>query len=325
MKVKHKKWKISGIILLLFILFVYVNNTSLFTNQQNEAKLLAHRGLAQTFPMEGIEWDTCTAEIIFPPEHQYLENTIPSMEAAFQAGANTVELDVKRTKDNQLAVFHDFELSCRTDGKGEPSEYTMEELKRLDVGYGYTADGGQSFPFRGKGVGLMPSLDEVLERFPKERLLIHIKSIEKKDGDLLADYLHRLTAEQQELITVYGDNQPIDSLKKKMPTLKVMSMETMKSCMIPYLAIGWSGYIPESCENTQIHLPEKYAKWIWGWPHKFVNRMASVDTNVVVVAGDGGWSEGFDTGEDLQRLPADFEGEIWTNRIEKIAPLTKTE
>jgi hypothetical protein len=28
------------------------------------------------------------------------------------------------------------------------------------------ADGGKTFPFRGKGIGVMPSLDEVLQAFP---------------------------------------------------------------------------------------------------------------------------------------------------------------
>ncbi len=52
----------------------------------------------------------------------------------FEGGADSVELDVKRTKDNQLAVFHDFELSCRTNEEGSPSDYTMEELKEDGVG-----------------------------------------------------------------------------------------------------------------------------------------------------------------------------------------------
>jgi len=285
-----------------------------------EPILLAHRGMAQTFSMEGIEWDTCTAKRINQPEHPYLENTIPSIEAAFEAGANRVEFDIKRTKDNQFAVFHDFELSCRTDGAGAPADYTMEELKKLDVGYGYTADNGQSFPFRGKGVGMMPSMAEVLAQFPEKEFLIHIKSNDAKDGELLAKYLGELSEEQQKLITVYGDNEPIEILQAEMPELRMMSMDTMKSCMIPYLLLGWTGYIPGNCENSQIHLPEKYARFIWGWPDKFLQRMDSVNTKVVIVAGDGNWSEGFDQKVDLERLPANFFGEIWTNRIEAIAP-----
>lgn len=47
--------------------------------------LLAHCGLAQTFSMDGITDESCTAERIHQPEHPYLENTILSMEAVSQA------------------------------------------------------------------------------------------------------------------------------------------------------------------------------------------------------------------------------------------------
>ena len=65
----------------------------------------------------------------------------------------------------------------------------MAELRPLDVGYGYTADGGQTFPFRGKGVGLMPSLSEVLAAFPDQRLLINVKSHDRSEGEKLAAVL----------------------------------------------------------------------------------------------------------------------------------------
>ena len=38
------------------------------------------------------------------------------------------------------------------------------ELEALDIGHGYTADGGATFPFRGKAVGEMPTLGEALAR-----------------------------------------------------------------------------------------------------------------------------------------------------------------
>lgn len=317
-----RKLKIVGILLVGLILFITLNNSSMFMDKsKNTSSLLAHRGVAQTFPMEGLEWDTCTAKRIFEPEHSFIENTIPSMKAAFAAGADRVEIDVIRTKDDQLAIFHDHLLECRTDGVGSPTDYTMDELKQLDVGYGYTADEGKSYPLRGKGQGLMPSLTEVLEQFPTQSFLLHIKSAREDDGKLLARYLQDLTLEQRSLLTVYGDDGPIKQLKNEIPDLRVMSMATMKSCMIPYLAIGWTGIIPAACENTQIHLPESYGKWIWGWPHKFVERLESVNSKVVMVAGDGGWSEGFDTESDFKRLPPNFSGEIWTNRIDVIAPL----
>ncbi|MEY9094304.1 glycerophosphoryl diester phosphodiesterase [Paenibacillus sp. RC84] len=60
------------------------------------------------------------------------------MEAAFQAGADSMELDIKPTKDGQFAVFHDWTLDCRTPASGKTSDYTMAQLKELDIGYGYS-------------------------------------------------------------------------------------------------------------------------------------------------------------------------------------------
>ncbi|WP_066392617.1 glycerophosphodiester phosphodiesterase family protein [Neobacillus mesonae] len=322
---KFKRY-IKRVFIFLFILptFLYLNNSSLFTKTRNQSPLLlAHRGMAQTFPMEGIMNDTCTAERIYPPEHPYLENTIPSMEAAFQAGADIVELDIKPTKDGQFAVFHDWTLDCRTNADGMVKDYTMAELKKMDIGYGYTADNGKTFPFRGKGIGLMPSLDEVLKHFPEGSFLIHIKSTDEDEGVQLASYLSKLPKNHLEQLTVYGDDSPVSSVKKQLPDLRVMSMASLKSCLLPYIGIGWTGIIPGACRNTQLHIPEKYAPLLWGFPNKFLNRMDSVNTRVILVAGDGGWSEGFDSTQDLKRLPQNYNGGIWTNRIDVIAPLLK--
>lgn len=307
----------------LFILFIYVNNSSLLVpNHHNPPLLLAHRGLAQTFPIEGVENDTCTAQQIYPPEHPYLENTIPSIQAAFDAGANIVELDVHLTKDQQFAVFHDWTLDCRTNGKGVTREHTLAELKQLDIGYGYTHDHGKTYPFRGKGIGLMPSLTEVLNTFPNQSLLIHVKSNDPKEGELLAKQLSKLPVPQQKRLTVYGGDEPIQSFKQQLPEIRVMSKATMKKCLIPYVLIGWTGYVPEACKQTQLHIPDQIAPLLWGWPYKFQHRMDHVDTRVVIVKGNGtSFSDGFDTPEDIQRLPAHYSGVIWTNRIDRIAPL----
>ncbi|MFM1654038.1 glycerophosphodiester phosphodiesterase family protein [Brevibacillus sp. B_LB10_24] len=311
------------LVLLALVAFIYVNNSSyLAVPRSGKPLLLAHRGLAQTYSMEGITNDTCTAERIYSPEHPFLENTIPSMEAAFQAGADVVEFDVHITKDEQFAVFHDWTLDCRTNADGVTRDYTMVELKKMDIGYGYTADHGKTFPFRGKGVGMMPSLTEVLSRFPDKAFLIDIKSNDPYEGELLAAYLSALPKQQQNLLAVYGGDKPIAALKEKMPDMRVMSMATMKSCLIPYLAVGWTGYLPAACEHTELHIPEKIAPWLWGWPDRFLNRMDRTDTRTIVVGGDGSdFSSGFDTVEDIKRLPSHYTGWIWTNRIDRIAPL----
>ncbi|NLY88065.1 MAG: glycerophosphodiester phosphodiesterase [Firmicutes bacterium] len=307
---------------LAFLLFVYLNNSSFFVPRKDgKPLLLAHRGLGQTFPMEGITGETNTARIIYEPEHPYLENTIPSMEAAFRAGADIVEFDVHPTKDGQFAVFHDWILDYRTDGQGVTREHTLAELKKLDIGYGYTADGGKTYPFRGKGVGCMPSLQEVLDYFPGRSFLIHIKSDDPQEGELMADFLQALPEERLARLTVYGGDRPVALLKERLPQLRVMSMATLKRALLSYALLGWTGYIPPAIRGTQLHLPLKYARYLWGWPHRFLSRMEAVDTRVILVLGDGKWSEGFDRVEDLQQLPVHYTGGIWTNRIDRIGPV----
>ncbi|SDL63742.1 glycerophosphodiester phosphodiesterase family protein [Sediminibacillus halophilus] len=320
----YKLVKIIGMVLVLLAVFMFLNNSSFFTKARTgQSFLLAHRGVAQTFSIEDLTGQTCTAEQIYPPEHAFLENTIPSMKAAFEYGADMVEFDVRPTKDERFAVFHDWTLDCRTNVDGEPSEYTMEELKKIDIGYGYTSDNGESYPFRGKGIGMMPSMTEVLTTFPEQLFLIHIKSDDPAEGEQMADLLKSIGDNQRKRLTVYGGNAPIAKLKELLPDQRVMSKATLKKCLIPYLSVGWTGMIPDSCKHTQLHIPEKYAKWLWGWPDKFLNRMDSVGTRVIVVAGNGKWSEGFDSKADLNRLPENYSGGLWTNRIDKISELMK--
>jgi glycerophosphoryl diester phosphodiesterase len=93
----------------VFIASVLAFNWSGFRGLGAEGapRLIAHRGVHQTFDADGVENDTCTAQRIHPPTHEFIENTIPSMRAAFDAGASVVELDVHLTPDGEFAVMHD--------------------------------------------------------------------------------------------------------------------------------------------------------------------------------------------------------------------------
>lgn len=316
-KNKRKRGAWILLILAILIIFMWVNNTTLFTQSSGEMKFLAHRGLAQTFDISKVEWDTNTAAIIYEPEHLYLENTLDSMRVAFAYGADVVEFDIQLTKDGKLACFHDYPLEYRTNGTGEIADYTMDELKLLDVGYGYTANGGKTYPFRGQGVGLMPSIEEVLYEFPDKDFLIHIKTNTVETGQILWSYLSEMSEERISKITVYGSNKAIEYLKDQYPELRAMNKDIMIKAFLVYEAIGWTGYVPKAVHNTEFHLPLKYARFLWGWPEKFIKRMESVNTRVVVVNGNGKWSEGFDGEVDLKNLPQEYRGYVWTDRIDK--------
>jgi glycerophosphoryl diester phosphodiesterase len=103
------------------------------------------------------------------------ENTIESMAQAVAAGADAIEFDVRITADGVPVVHHDPTVDRTTDGRGELARLTFAQLRELDAGANFTADGGKTFPFRGKGHRI-PSLDEVIEAFPTTPLMIEIKA-----------------------------------------------------------------------------------------------------------------------------------------------------
>lgn len=313
-----RKKKIAAVLLIILgilVLFMWLNNANFKSNQGNY-QWMAHRGVHQTFDVQTVDDSTNTASIIHKPTHDYVENTIPSIQAAFDCGATVVELDIMRTKDDQLAVFHDAKLEYRTNGNGKVSDYTMKELRKLDIGYGYTADKGGTFPFRGKGVGLMPELTEVFEAFPNKRLLIHMKDGDVKTARLLSKKLVQAGPRSDEHLYVYGDETQIAYITKHNPSYKTFSRGDLKKGLMKYELLGWTGYVPESMKNKILLLPSEYAPFLWGFPGKFLERMEGAGTIVVLSLGDGSPADGFDTEEEREKIPEGFNGLVWTNKID---------
>lgn len=291
-----------------------------------ETRLIAHRGVHQTFSREGLTSDTCTAERIHPPTHGFLENTIPSMRAAFAAGAGIVELDIHPTTDGHLAVLHDWTVDCRTEGTGETRAHDLATLKSLDIGHGYTADGGATYPFRGKGVGLMPDLAEVFAAFPDGRFLVNFKSNEPREGDMLAALLAARPEWRPLVWGAYGGDAPAFRAQELIGGLAVWSRRGLVDCLLQYGALGWTGYVPEPCRNTVVMVPINVAPFLWGWPNLFLARLRDAGSEVILLgpyeAGDPG-TAGLDTPEQLAQVPAGFAGYVWTNRVEIIGPMLK--
>jgi len=319
---RFKRLKIVAAAVAILAVLVYLNNTTLLADPIEDGPfLVAHRALGQGFDREGLTGKTCTASRMLASEHGYLENTIVAMAAAFDHGADAVEFDVHRTVDDRFAIFHDWTLDCRTEGSGVTREHTLEELQSLDVGYGYTADGGKTWPFRGKGVGMMPSLAQVMAAFPDRDFVIDVKSNDSDEGESLADKLAELTAERTGEIMVVGGGRPVGVIRDRLPNVRTMTRPRLKSCLKRYLAFGWTGYVPSGCSRGVLLVPANVAPWLWGWPNRLIQRMDRVGTRVVMIGDyDGGLSQGFDDPDRLTELPRGYSGGIWTNRIDLIGP-----
>lgn len=302
---------------------VFALNTNLLAERvAGRALLLAHRGIAPRYDMTDVKADTCTATRMLPTGNRvYIENTIPSMRASFAAGADVVELDIHPTTDGEFAVFHDWTLDCRTEGHGVTREHAMADLRRLDVGYGYTADGGKTFPFRGKGVGLMPTLREVIDSFPNRRFLINIKSRDASEGERLAAYLKAYPAAVTANLSLFGADAPIAPVQAALPHVQTTTRASAMACLKDYALWGWSGIVPAACHNRTVYIPLNMAPWLWGWPNRLLTRLRAAGSDVFVIGPytGGQFSSGVDSVEQLRLLPDGWAGGIMTNELELIA------
>lgn len=86
-----------------------------------------------------------------------------------------LEIDVHLTADGVVVVHHDDDLDRCSNGRGPIANHTWAQLQNIDAGYQFTPDGGQSWPWRDRGVRI-PRLDETLEAFPELRFNIEIKT-----------------------------------------------------------------------------------------------------------------------------------------------------
>ncbi|MCB9419692.1 MAG: glycerophosphodiester phosphodiesterase [Ardenticatenaceae bacterium] len=108
---------------------------------------------------------------------QYPENTMLAFQKAAELGVDGLETDIHATSDGALVVSHDATVDRMTDGSGPIKEMTLAELQQLDAGYCWTADCGQTFPFRGQGITI-PTLEEVFTAFPQFWINVDIKQSE---------------------------------------------------------------------------------------------------------------------------------------------------
>jgi len=313
------------ILALAFLVLTFVNASWIAPGPRGYLKLVAHRGVHQQFSHAGLANETCTATRIEPPIHDYIENTVPSMLAASSNGAQMIELDIAPTKDGRIAVFHDWTLDCRTNGTGDTREHTMAELKALDAGYGYTADGGKTFPLRGKGVGLIPSLEEVLQVLPEKPLLYNFKSKDAAEADALAAALKAAGRNVESIGDgFYGDPAPIARIRTHFPKAWAFTKDDAKACTTAYAWQGWFGLTPGVCKGGTIMIPLNRQWAFAGWPNRLIARMAAVGAKVVLTGPYGDAAAlGLDLPEQVRKVPAGFNGYLWVDDIYAVGPAAR--
>ncbi len=102
------------------------------------------------------------------------ENTIASFEHAVSLGVDALEFDLRVTRDGAAVVMHDATVDRTTNGRGAVAAMTLGELRALDAGARFSADGGRTHPFADRGL-VVPTFEEMLDRFRDLPFVIEVK------------------------------------------------------------------------------------------------------------------------------------------------------
>ena len=321
--IKYLRWGVTALAV-VFLVLTITNASWLAPEPEGAPKLIAHRGIAQDFDRAGVERDTCTATRIEEPFHDYLENTRAGIFRADKLGAHYVEVDVAPTADGEMVLFHDWTLDCRTNGTGAVRDAKLEDLQALDIGYGYTADGGETFPLRGKGVGLMPTLEEIAREMPyRGRLIINFKSDDPAEAELVAQKLMNAGRDPEQAgDAFYGAPRVIARIRELYPDAWSWSPGEARACSQDYVTYGWTGILPESCRGKTMVIPLNYQYAFWGWPNRLIARMEAHGGYVIVTGPyiSGEPNTGLTLPEQFTEIPDSFNGFIWVEDTFNLAP-----
>ena len=137
------------------------------------------------------------------------ENTMPAYRAAYEAGADFIEVDVRTTADGKLVIMHNDTVDARTNGVGAVKDMTFEQIRALDAGI----KSGPQFA-RTK----VPTFDEVLE-FAHDKIGVYVDTKRASAADIVAALeRHKM----QDHVVVYGGFEFLKQLAALRPKIRVM-------------------------------------------------------------------------------------------------------
>ncbi len=107
------------------------------------------------------------------------ENTLLSFKKAIEFGVKAIELDVHLTKDEQVIVFHDFNLIRLADRKDEIENLNYDQIKSFDISKKWNSvHGAQHIPLLKDVIDLLKPSNIIINIEIKSKRLIPTKIVE---------------------------------------------------------------------------------------------------------------------------------------------------
>ena len=177
-------------------------------------------------------------------------DTMYAFQHAADLGVDVLEMDLHTSKDGVLVLIHDETVDRTTDGTGPVYNFTLTELQKLDAGYRWTQDNGQTYPFRGQGITI-PSLEQVFQAFPDKRMNIEMKQSGISLPQPLCDLIHKYKMEDKVVIAGFND-AVMKQFRDTCPGIATSAAQTEASWFILFSKVGLGFLISPNYQSLQV-------------------------------------------------------------------------
>lgn len=183
------------------------------------------------------------------------ENTLFAFERAAALGVDMLEMDLRLTADGQVVALHDATVDRTTEGSGAVAALSLAQVQALDAGYRWTADGGESHPYRGQGVRI-PTLDAVLQGFPQVAKVIEIKVPDVGLEERLCSALQQAGQRDRVIVGSFYERS-LTHFRSVCPGVATSAGPTSVKLLVVLQSLGLERLLSPSYEALQI--PEEHA------------------------------------------------------------------
>jgi glycerophosphoryl diester phosphodiesterase len=206
------------------------------------------------------------------------ENTLRSFKKALEIGVDAVELDVRKTKDNQLVVIHDADVKKTTDGKGVVSELTLKEIKE------FSTEKGEKIPTLKEALDFLDKkvkiLIELKEEGVEEKVLSAVRENGLQKNVIIVSFIEEVLRKVREL------NKEIETgliyAKHKNPVKSALDLKA--SYLLPLYRFTHTANVKKAHENGlkvivwTVNKPEEVAEYV----KKGVDGIASDKPDILI-------------------------------------------
>jgi glycerophosphoryl diester phosphodiesterase len=179
------------------------------------------------------------------------ENTIAAFDRGVASGADGLELDVHLSADGVAVVHHDEWLDRTTDACGPVARLTAAELARVDAAVSFVDAAGRA-SCAGQGIGI-PTLREVLERYPDRQLIIEMKVDTEAMGRAVAAEVRSAGAVDRVCAAGYGLTS-VRAVRAAVPDLATSACHPEVRLA---LCRSWAGWPATRADYGGYQVPER--------------------------------------------------------------------